>query len=241
MVGLGDQYRPLHAKYVAGSVPEAFSDRVLASTFDLSRGPRAVLAVMALVGLTLAAGEVGFAVLTTALLFALYLAYAHSPYWTLYYAETRPVIAMLSALGVWKLFSLRSRLRWTLPGPVTAPAALAAGLLVLLYIPFAVNGVGLWRRQRVSEQEFLRGFQQLIAAIPDPKAVVYVRYAPWHNVHTSVIANEPDLAQARVWLVYDRGSDNLRLHRAAPDRVTYLYDEEHAALLRYAGKVAAAR
>jgi hypothetical protein len=240
MVQLGDVFKPVHAEYAPAGLPDAFSDRIIYSSFELWRGPRAVLMATALVGLTLVGAEVGFALASAIVLFAFYLLYAHSPYWALYYSETKPVVAMLSALGIWRLFSLRHKGRWNVPAPVTAPAALAAGLLMLAYLPLAVRTATAWRQQRLAEQQYLREFQQAVATIPDAKAVVYVRYAPWHNIHTSVIANEPDLARAHVWLVYDRGADNERLRRIAPGRVAYLYDEAHASIVRYPGTVTAA-
>ncbi len=39
------------------------------------------------------------------------------------------------------------------------------------------------------------------------------------------MANEPDLARARLWLVHDRGPDNARLLELAPERLPFLYDE----------------
>jgi 4-amino-4-deoxy-L-arabinose transferase-like glycosyltransferase len=241
MVQLGDAFKPLHVEYAPANVPDAFSDRMLYTSLELWRGPRVVLMAAALVGLTLAAGEVAFALASVVVVFAFYLVYAHPASWTLYYSETRPVIAMLSALGVWRLFSLRHKGRWNALPPVTAPAAVAAGLLLLAYLPSAVRGVGAWRRERVSEQQYIRSFQSTVARIPAPKAVVYVRYAPWHNVHTSLIANDPDLERARVWIVYDRGPDNVRLMKLAPDRVAYLFDEERYRFFRYHLTVAAAR
>jgi hypothetical protein len=58
------------------------------------------------------------------------------------------------------------------------------------------------------------------------RAIVFVRYMPSHYVHESLIANEPDLAHAHLWLVYDRGAENARLAALAPDRATYLFDEK---------------
>ena len=61
---------------------------------------------------------------------------------------------------------------------------------------------------------------------------MFVRYAPDHLIHLSLIRNEPDAARARVWTVYDRGADNERLMRVAPDRVPFLYDEASGKLTR---------
>lgn len=70
-----------------------------------------------------------------------------------------------------------------------------------------------------------RYFNELVAAIPAPKSIVFVRYRPTHVAHYSLVRNVADIASARAWVVYDRGSDNERLLRLAPDRVPYLFDE----------------
>jgi hypothetical protein len=54
-----------------------------------------------------------------------------------------------------------------------------------------------------------------------------------------VINNEPDLPRARIWIVYDRGSDNARLLAIARDRTPYLYDEARGALIRMPASSAA--
>ncbi|MGH9366585.1 MAG: hypothetical protein ACRD3M_02785, partial [Thermoanaerobaculia bacterium] len=83
---------------------------------------------------------------------------------------------------------------------------------------------------RAREKVLLRSayheyFRQLVASIPEPRALVFVRYTPLHNEHLSLIANDPDLDRAKAWIVRDRGADNARLMRLAPDRAAYLYDE----------------
>jgi hypothetical protein len=54
---------------------------------------------------------------------------------------------------------------------------------------------------------------------------VFIRYAPWHDIHRSLIANDADLPDAKTWFVYDRGVENAKLTALAPGRTPYLYDE----------------
>ena len=55
---------------------------------------------------------------------------------------------------------------------------------------------------------------------------MFVRYAPTHNPHASLVENDPDLSNAPVWVVYDRGpAENARLIALAPERQGYLFDE----------------
>ena len=80
-----------------------------------------------------------------------------------------------------------------------------------------------------AKQDFLRreqvAFASAIAPIRDSAAVVFIRYAPNHSPHLSLIDNGPDLNRVRIWEVYDRGADNERLMQHFPHRVPYLYDE----------------
>jgi hypothetical protein len=72
-------------------------------------------------------------------------------------------------------------------------------------------------------------FRRAVGSIPE-KAIVFVRYAPGHDVHRELISNDPDLHASRAWIVYDRGARDSDLMRSAPDRVPYLYDEAHRRL-----------
>jgi hypothetical protein len=61
---------------------------------------------------------------------------------------------------------------------------------------------------------------------------------PSHYVHESLIANDPDLASARLWVVFDRGPENQKLIALAPDRTPYLFDEQTRQLTRLGGSLA---
>ncbi len=87
------------------------------------------------------------------------------------------------------------------------------------------------RARRTGTGAAQTAFFRTVDRLPRP-SIVFVRYAPTHIVHFSLIANEPDLAAAHAWIVYDRGDDNLRLMALAPDRVPYGYDEASHTLIR---------
>jgi hypothetical protein len=112
------------------------------------------------------------------------------------------------------------------------PTLTAVALMVLAF-PYFLRVVERTRDGKQATMAGQRAFRETIAKLPGRQAVVFVRYAPSHNPHRSVIANEPDLAGARVWLVYDRGPDNERLLRAAPNRVAYLFDEASGVITSY--------
>jgi hypothetical protein len=241
MVEFGEVFRPIHVGYEPNVLGRELVQRMWYSSLDLWRGPRLLLGVAALAALPLVGAEVGFALVSTLALFVFYLSFAHSHFWTIYYAETLPVLALLSALGLWRLLSPERLANRAGVRSVARGSALVSLALVALYMPIALRGWSIWRADRIAEQRYQRDFARAVASIPDPKAIVYVRYAPWHNIHMSLIANDPDLERSHAWIVYDRGGDNARLQRAAPDRRAYLYDEQRFALGPYPGLVAAAR
>ena len=105
------------------------------------------------------------------------------------------------------------------------PALLATAAALLVLAPGSARAIADRRASRDFERGYHRSFAAMLDRIPDDRAIVFIRYAPDHSPHLSLVANEPDVQRARVWTVYDRGADNERLMRLAPDRVAYLYDE----------------
>jgi hypothetical protein len=53
---------------------------------------------------------------------------------------------------------------------------------------------------------------------------VFISYPPSQNPHLGLTRNEPDLASALRWVVYDRGARNAELRGLAPDRAAYRLD-----------------
>jgi hypothetical protein len=82
------------------------------------------------------------------------------------------------------------------------------------------------------DSEAVRSFQNAIDSLPPENAIVFLRYPPQPGIVSSVMRNEPALEAARVWVVYDRGSDNRRLRELAPDRAAYVYNLESRTLQR---------
>jgi len=105
------------------------------------------------------------------------------------------------------------------------PALVTSVGLVCWLAPGAQASFSLWRGRLAMAPRYHESFHNLIAQIPDRKAVVFVRYAPNADVHLSLTNNEPDASAARVWAVHDLGDENLKLLQAAPDRTPYLYEE----------------
>ena len=103
-------------------------------------------------------------------------------------------------------------------------------LLMLFYVYAAKGLAGEMHDRIINNQRYQRGFLDAVNRLPAEKAIVFVRYGPEHNPHLSLINNDPDLPSARRWFVYDRGPDNLRLMRTAPDRAAFLFDDANHSL-----------
>ena len=182
------------------------------------RGGLRLLALIGVLALTL---DGWIALAAFAAQFVLYLSYAHPAWWTMYYVECTPVLAFLTALGMMRVFT------WTFRAPTderrTVTAAAVVGLAGL------VAAVAVTRQVKVTlgqDHSFYDAFAQLVRQIPEQRAIVFVRYSDKHLDGLSLVRNVPDLQQAPVWTVYDRGEDNARLLALAPDRAPYLFDEK---------------
>jgi hypothetical protein len=186
------------------------------------------LYLLAIVGVLVMPLPVALALGTCVLVVVAYLWIAHQPFWLIYYLELFPVLALLSALGLWQFVTLVSELAPRRVGRARAlalPALVTSVGLVCWLAPGAQASFSLWHARLAMAPRYHESFHNLLAQIPDRKAVVFVRYAPNADVHLSLTNNEPDAAAARVWAVHDLGDENLKLLQAAPDRTPYLYEE----------------
>jgi len=105
-----------------------------------------------------------------------------------------------------------------------AASANATLAIALLLLPFGVNDVRRVRAANDFRSAFHRAAEAAMAQLPPEKAIVFVRYPPSRNPHLDLPRNEPDLASALRWIVFDRGARNAELRALAPDRAAYLLD-----------------
>ena len=224
----------LHRDYTLANLPIQLKDRIVAIAANMWATRAAFLPVAALALITTSAFVwVGFG--TAVLLVLAYLCVGHGSHWTAYYVELQPVLAILTVMGWWRLTSLIAdrKLAWpfkTLP-PVAAGTVfgiMVSGLMLFSYITRSAPYIA---GKKLDPREYQSDFRTLLSMAPEKRIMVFVRYAPNHSAHESLIHNEPDLKEARAWTVYDRGADNVRLMRLDPTRIPYLFDDEHRALI----------
>jgi hypothetical protein len=209
-------YRIHRARHTVASLPTTLLQRLVELEMHFcGSGWRLLLLPFAILGVFALTGAGWFALSGSAVLLLVYLSYAHPAFWTLYYLEINPVLAFVTATGLW---AVMRRLR-ALPAPAVALVASILLCLGLARTSYRVHQtLGRLRRPQVA-------LAAAAQALPARRSIIFVRYGPGHYPHLSLIRNEPFLAESRSWFVYDRGPDNARLIAAAPDRVPYLADE----------------
>ena len=161
------------------------------------------------------------------------------PQWTQSSLEGSQGYVCAGAVGVWALAGLiirgpsglRRAALWSNADPrlsiATFVAAVALGMPSALRIPVSIENYHAELRYQRLFQESLR-----IVGREAPKAIVFVDYGQGHNPHFSLVRNVPDLSSAPIWIAYERGVDDLRLMRLAPDRRAYIYKADKAVLTR---------
>jgi hypothetical protein len=247
MAVFAEQFSGFHKDYTLATLPAntwARLSEITESTLGTWHHPdvRTLLAPFAVFGIILLAWgspvrEGRFALACAVALFVAYLSYAHPAGWTLYYLESSWLLPFAAALGLWMattMIAQRTEVPSTalLRGSPRLPS-LATTALVGALLWFAIPRIDGARRYADRSHLTLRGWRNFVTAtIPDRRAILFVRYTPSHYVHESLIANDPDLASARVWIVFDRGAENRALAALAPDRATYLFDESTRQLTR---------
>lgn len=234
LAALGQLFRPMHEAHTAARLPAILQLRTEILAHGMWRS-YIVLMPLTVIGLLALTPASMIAAGTSLLLLLAYLGYAFSPAWTLYYLEMAPVLAYFTAAGVAVLASSVRRFpgwreaRWRSPALASAIVA-GTALLAIPGMRGAIYARQLHRAEIAYRQEFARA----LAGLPRYPAVLFVRYGPQHNPHTSLVRNEPDLPHAPVWVVHDRGpAENARLLALAPHRVPYLLDEARNGIFPY--------
>jgi hypothetical protein len=224
----------MHVHYTLASVPHQLWRRVVAIAANMW-ATRAMFLPLAALALFTTSAALWFALGTTALLVLAYLSYAHAPQWSVYYIEIQPVLAFATALAWWRLasFIANKRLAWPLRRvPEVTPGAVFAIIVsALMLAPYATRMAPHIAVEKAEGSEYHRDFRDLLKLIPDAHSMVFIRYGPSHSPHMALVTNEPDLARARVWTVYDLGAEDVKLMRLDPHRAPYLFDEQHRVLI----------
>ncbi len=161
-----------------------------------------------------------------ALLVLAHLLYAYPPGWNVYYMETLPVLALLTAAGIERLIHLPARVPDALRRLAPGLTLTLLGLWVFWSVGLAVHS----RERSIRTHRPFVAFAHARESLDGRRAVVFVRYGRRHSALRSLVTNVPDLRSAPVWVVHDRGAENAKLLALAGGRRPYLYDEASRSL-----------
>ena len=222
-------FGPTHSEHTVGHLPDVLYQRWRVMFIDAFRGYRLPFVLFALVSLAVLPAAGWFAAAASFLLTLCYLIFAHSAMWNIYYLEITPLFPFLTACGVWAVWQALHRhdtdIRSISLRTTTPQMGLAALTLCALWLVPARAEVMLAQRQQAEWHAYQLSFRTAVARLPGAQTIVFIRYAPWHGIHRSLIANKANLRDARTWFVYDRGAENAALLALAPSRRPYLFDE----------------
>jgi hypothetical protein len=215
-----DYFLSARKEQTLASVPKIAADRAVQLTIAFFQGSRLPLILFAVAGLLVRNTALRFGAWSALALFVAYLPYAHWAPWTIYYLEITPVVAALTAAGIWLALG---RLATAVPRMRLGAAAVA-----LVVATFSIPTVGHWKRDSRTRSALDRRFLAELDKLPAP-AIVFVKYSPRFASHIAVVYNHPDLAEVPVWVVHDLGARNDELRRLAPNRQSFDFEEEQLA------------
>jgi len=224
-------FMALHQSHTVGSLPRDAVVRLVSIDRDFFTGWRAGLVGYFVLGLFALSPVLAIGGIAALLLFVAYLSYAHPGFWTLYYLEALPIVAVITVLGFmlamkWMRRNMEQGAESTSSASGRVAGEGAGSLLgIVLALALLVGSLPVARSERELHTRAgaaRRALWEIMALLPTPSNVLFVRDE--RRTPRSMVTNEVDPAHARTWLAHDLGSENVRLQRLAPERTAYLFD-----------------
>jgi hypothetical protein len=226
-------FMALHQAHTVGSLPRDAKERIVAIHGDVFTGWRAGLAGYFILGLFALSPAITIGGVAALLLFLAYLSYAHPSFWTLYYLEAVPIVAVITVLGfafavTWLGRNIERDRVASKADVESRGGKTGAGSIigVVLALALLVGFVPVIRAEHASRRVTIAprlGLWQMMPALPTPSNILFVRDE--RVGHRSLVTNDVDEAHARTWLAhYLGGEENLQLQKLAPDRTAYVVD-----------------
>jgi hypothetical protein len=235
-------FMALHQSHTIGSLPHDAMVRLVGLDSDVFTTWRAGLVGYFILGLFSLSPVFAIGGITALLLFAAYLSYAHPGFWTIYYLEALPVVAMITVLGfVLAMNWIKRNMERSGESPESATVRHGeregAGSLVgiVLAIALLVGSLPVARSERAIRNRSAAARLQLWdikTRLPTLSNLLFVRDE--RKGPRTMVTNEADSAHAHTWLVHDLGGENVRLQQLVPDRTAYVIDVTTGALIQLA-------
>ncbi len=227
---LNNVYSSVHVNHYPSTLLNTLGERAQYLAVSVWGTWNGVLIVFAALGLLTLGPAGAVAVGTGVVLLLTYLVFATPAQWTLYYYETMPGYAFLTASGLAWAAALAGRprgelrseqTRWT--SPRWSRALVTASLIFVLP---GIGALASLRNGHRRERRKLVQFATLLRSIHDKRVVMFVRYKGNHDPHVTFVRNVANLDTEQIWVVYDRGdAENARLLKIAAGRKAFLFDE----------------
>jgi hypothetical protein len=222
LAGIAPQLVRVHREHTIARLPRTLLERAEWVTRQLFSQWRLLLALFAVIGLWRLRGPGWAAVGAVLAQFFGHAIWGHEAGWTLYYAEMAAAWFLPGAVGVVAALTWLVG-RWHRDTTVAARVALA----VLLALPvlgwLSVEESASYRDWRARRAADSHALTEMVRTGPG-HAIYFIRYGAPRSGRPGLIRNDPWLAQARDWVVYDLGARNDELRRLAPDRTAFLVD-----------------
>jgi hypothetical protein len=221
-----DGFKALHKRHTAASLAGDAVVRLAGLRADVFTGWRAGLIGFFVIGLLSLTPALAMGGTTALLLFLAYLLYAHPYFWTVYYIEALPVVAMITVLGFVRAMKwLEANIERG--GLGSSERREVAGGLVSIVLTLALLAGSL---PSVRAERDLRNrataprlwLWDVMERLPTSRNILFVRDE--RNAPRTMVTNDIDPATARTLLAHDLGDQNIRLGLAVPDRSAYVID-----------------
>lgn len=222
LAGIAPQLVRVHREHTIARLPRTLLERAEWISRQLFSQWRVLLALFALVGIWRLRGP-GWAAVGAALAqFFGHAIWGHEAGWTLYYAESAAAWFVPGAVGTVAALTWLVG-KWRGGEEVAARVALACCLAAPVLVLLSVQESGAYREWRARRAADSHALIEVVRTGPG-HAIYFVRYGALRSGRPGLIRNDPFLAEARDWIVYDLGSRNDELRRLAPDRAAFLVD-----------------
>jgi hypothetical protein len=225
-----DRFKELHQSHTVSSIPSDAMARLSGLRADVFTSWRAGLIIFFAIGLFSLTPVLAIGAITALLLFLAYLFYAHPAFWTVYYLEALPVVAMITVLGFVRATQwLAKNIDTGPPSFDPKPAGMrAAGASVSVVLAIALLAVSLptMRSERDLRDRSAAPrlwLWDIMSRLPTSHNLLFVR-DDLRNAPRTLVTNEVDPSSVRTLLAHDLGDENIRLGLAMADRNAYVID-----------------
>jgi hypothetical protein len=226
-----NRFKELHQSHTVSSIASDAMARLSGLRADVFTSWRTGLIVFFVLGLFSLTPALVIGAITALMLFLAYLFYAHPAFWTVYYLEALPVVAMITVLGFvratqWLAKNIDSGPPSFDPKPVVGMRAAGAPVAVALALALLVASLPTIRSERDLRNRSAAPrlwLWDIMSRLPTNHNLLFVR-DDLRNAPRTLVTNEVDPASARTLLAHDLGDENIRLGLAMADRNAYVID-----------------